>query len=229
MIILNPYRYAAAGGGGGGHSFAAKVMTSATTNLTSYASASYTPTANALLICTVVSNKGSATADTPTLSGNGLTWVQINTTTFDSGLKRVTMFRAMGASPTTGAVTADFGGVSQTGCHICVVEFTGVNTGGSNGSAAVVQSAVNSGNGSTSVTATLSALTGTTNSVYMAGGNRANPFGGTAEAGWTENNDVGLASPNAGFSDIYRIGTTDNTPLTTISSDNWGCVAIEIT
>ena len=217
----------AAGGGGGSLSFTALVMTSSTSNLSSFASASFTPTANALVLVTVANTKASA-ADTPTLTGNGLTYVQVASTTWDaSTAKRITLFRAMGSSPSAGAVTADFAGAGQTGCHICAVQFTGVDTSGTNGSGAIVQSGTNSG-GTASVTVTLSALTGSANAVYMASANRTVPFTGTPEAGWTENNDTSHASPNHGFSDIYRIGTTDNTPSTSIASDNWGAVAVEI-
>jgi len=176
-----------------------------------------------------VTNSKATAADLPTLSGCGLTWVQVATVTWDtSAIKRVTIFRALGASPRAGALTADFGGVAQTGCHICVVEFGSVDTSGTNGSGAVVQSGTNSGTASTSVTVTLAALTGSDNAVWMAAANRTVPFGGTPEAGWTENQDTSHASPNHGFSDIYRLATTDNTPSTTIASDSFGAIAIEI-
>lgn len=221
----------AAGGGGGGGPIAFATGAAnlwSTSNVSSYASNSYTPTSNALLLCGVANSRGSATAATPTLTGNGLTWVQVNTVTCDSGLKRLTIFRALGASPTTGAVTADFAGDNQTGCHIVVVQFTGVDTSGTNGSGAVVQSNTGSGAG-TSVSVTLSALTGSSNAVWMIGCNRgATGFQGTPEASWTENTDATGGSPNFGFSDIYRLATTDNTPSTTITSDNWGAVAVEI-
>lgn len=216
-------------GGGSPIAFTALVFTGSTSNVASYASGSITPSANALVICTVSNSKASA-ADTPTVTGNGLTWVQISTTTWDaSTAKRTTMFRAMGSSPSSGAVTADFAGANQTSCQICVVQFTNVATGGTNGSAAVIQGVTNAANGTTAATVTLAALTGSNNAVYMAAGNRTVPFGGTPEAGWTENNDTNTLSPNHGFSDIYRLTTTDNTPSTTIASDNWGAVAIEIT
>ena len=219
---------AAGGGGGGSLAFTHLVMTGSTSNVASYASGSFTPTSNALVLVTVANTKASA-ADTPTLTGNGLTYVQIASTTWDaSTAKRITIFRGMGASPTAGAVTADFAGASQTGCNICAVQFTGADTGGTNGSAAIVQSATNSANGTTSVNVTLAALTGSTNGVYMAGGNRSVPFGGTPDSGWTENQDTSHASPNHGFSDIYSTATTDNTPSTVIASDNWGAVAVEI-
>ena len=214
---------------GAGIAFSAVLNSWSTSNLTSYTSSSFTPTSNALVLVGIGNSQGSATAATPTVAGNGLTYVQVNTVTFDSGLKRETIFRAMGASPTAGAITVDFGGTSQTGCHIVVVQFTGTNTSGTNGSGAVVQSATASGAG-TSISVTLSALTGSNDAVWMIAGNRgASGFGGTPEAGWTENTDATGGSPNYGHTDIYRLATTDNTPSTTIgASDNYGAVALEI-
>ena len=111
------------------------------TDATSYATASITPTANYLVLASVTSSK-SGTPDTPTLSGNSLTWVQYNQIAYDtSGTQRTTtFFRAMGASPSAGALTADFGGATQTACVIVVDQFSGVDTSGTNGSGAIVQS-----------------------------------------------------------------------------------------
>ena len=226
MMIINPYRFVVAGGG---LTFTAKTMFSSTSNVSSFSTSSITPTANTLLLATVANSKATA-ADLPTLSGCGLTWVQVATVTWDtSSIKRVTLFRALGASPSAGALTADFGGVAQTGCHICVVEWGGVDTSGTNGSGAIVQSATNSGgSSSTSVTATLAALTGSINGVYMSAANRTVPFGGTPDSGWLENQDTSHTSPNHGFSDIYSTATTDNTPSTAISADSFGAIAVEI-
>ena len=63
------------------------------TDATSFTTASVTPSANALVLC-AVENSVSGTPATPTLSGNGLTWVQIATCHYDqSGTQyRVTLF-----------------------------------------------------------------------------------------------------------------------------------------
>src|SRR5688572_7949276 len=98
------------------------------TNLTSYATGSRTPTANKYSIATVTNDSASGTPTTPTLTGNGLTWSQLDTYVWDtaSGQARTTVFVAKnGASPSAGAVTADFGGVSQAGCNVTVEEIAG--------------------------------------------------------------------------------------------------------
>src|SRR5688500_5917902 len=61
---------------------------------TTFNTASYTPTTNALVLAFVTSAKAT-TPDVPTFSGNGLTWVQVATQTFDvaaTPTKRITVF-----------------------------------------------------------------------------------------------------------------------------------------
>ena len=109
--------------------------------------ASVSPSADKLQLLTVGSRTGiTADPNQPTVTGNGLTWVAVNTTVYDnssSSRRRVTVFRAMGASPSAGAIAIDFGGQNQTNVTWILDEFTGMDTTGTNGSGAVVQSAVN--------------------------------------------------------------------------------------
>src|SRR5687767_13823040 len=122
----------------------ATALTGAMNNVdqSSYATASITPTANRLILCFVQSRASSAAV--PTLTGCGLTWVQVSTGANSTTALRLTLFRAMGAAPSTGALTIDFGGQVQANCSWSVVEFDGVDTSGTNGSGAIVQaSAIN--------------------------------------------------------------------------------------
>lgn len=108
------------------------------TDLASYATASITPTANRLVLAAVF-NEGTATEENPALSGNGLTWVEVASIADAGNITRLTVLRALGASPSAGAVTIDFGGASQQRCGWSIVEFSDVDTSGTNGSGAVVQ------------------------------------------------------------------------------------------
>lgn len=119
------------------------------TDLAAYATASITPTANRLVLAAVF-NEGAGVDETPTLTGNGLTWVQIVTFEDGGANNRFTVFRAMGAAPSAGAVTIDFGGLTQTRCGWSIIEFAAVDTSGTNGSGAVVQSKTATGTGTTS-------------------------------------------------------------------------------
>src|SRR3990167_9125246 len=70
---------------------------------TSFTTASITPTANALVIAVVHGRRASGDMPSPTLSGNGLTWVEIGNDDI-GGNRQTAMFRAMVASPSAGAV-----------------------------------------------------------------------------------------------------------------------------
>lgn len=113
-----------------------------TTTGTSKTTASISPSANALIICAVHNHKpGGGNPATVTVSGCNLTWVQIATflgTTDNS--HRITLFRAMGQNPTTGALTIS-SGENDGEWFWDVTQFTGTNTDGTNGSGAVKQSA----------------------------------------------------------------------------------------
>ena len=191
---------------------AALTGSNSTTDASSYNTASITPTADRLVLAAVLSKKASA-PDTPTLSGNGLTWVQVATVTFHTigtPILRLTLFRAMGASPSTGAVTIDFGGATQLSCAWSLVEFADIDTGGTNGSAAVVQSATNAADAVAAqalLTVTLAAFGSAGNATYGA-------FGSSNVT--TTETVVG-----SGFTQLHRTGGVDpRTLLTEWRADN---------
>jgi hypothetical protein len=135
--------------------------------------ASITPTANNLVLLTVASRTNiTAAANEPTISGNGLTWVKIAGVVFDdtgASRKLVTLFRAMGAIPTAGAIAMDFGGQAQTDIGWNVDQCSGVDTTGANGAGAIVQSATNAlltPNENTVITVTLAAFSSVNNATY---------------------------------------------------------------
>lgn len=111
-----------------------------TTNQTGpYSTASITPTANRLVLAAVAVTVGASPTPALTLSGCGLTWVQVDQTV--AGARTVHLFRAMGAAPTAGvlSITGD-GTTTMTSALWTVAEFAGVDTSGTNGSGAIVQS-----------------------------------------------------------------------------------------
>lgn len=72
------------------------------------ATASKSPTAYRTQAIAVLSTKIGGALAAPTLSGNGLTWTQTDTVTYNTvavPLSRLTVFKSSGAAPTTGAVT----------------------------------------------------------------------------------------------------------------------------
>lgn len=174
------------------------VTNSSGANATSYTTASVAPTANALVLIWVAHN------DTkPTVSGNGLTWVEV----LDENLaaetpdRRMTLFRAMGASPSAEAITIDMGAATQSRCAWSVIEFTGVDTTGTNGSGAVVQAVAND-NGevaATSLAVTLAAFGSADN----------------ATAGGFMHVAIETSTEGDGFTVLGNIGATESRTLLT--------------
>lgn len=197
--------------------------------VTSLASGSWTPTANAFLRITVVNHDSvSATAPTPTLSGNGLTWVQVLTSLLGTGSKkRLTTFRSMGASPTTGATTADFAGVSQDNVLILVSECTGTDTSGTNGSGAVVQAVDGDNpNSSTTCTATLAAF-GSANNSTLGSFAIVDASTITVGAGFTQLNTNTVGSAIRNFQE-WQLANDTTVDATTAAAKAWACHGIEL-
>lgn len=137
------------------------------TNATSYTTASISPTGNTLILVSVYSRKtGDATG--ATLTGNGLTWESVVSQEDSGNSLRHEIFRSMGASPSTGAITIDFGAQTQELCAWNVTQFNGVDTSGTNGSGAVGVSAgnVDESMGNTGITVTLAAFGSVNNATY---------------------------------------------------------------
>lgn len=190
---------------------------------------------NRLILATVAARTNLSTnTNTPTLTGAGLTWVIIADVLFDTtsaSRKRVTVFRAMGASPTGGVLTIDYGGQTQTSIIWVVDEFSGMDTTGTNGSGAIAQVATNSDGSAlhSTITATLGAFTSTNNATYGAmaadGNPPASPTPGTGFA------QVGTAADTTdGVVICTQFEATNNTsvPITWSKNVDMGAVAVEI-
>ena len=137
-----------------------------TVDANSFATASVAPPADHLILMTVANTHGTA-ATLPTVTGASMTWDQVDTVTNAAGLNRVTLFRAMAASPGSGVLTIDFGGVTQTACSWNVTWVAGAQTG-ANGANAIVQSVDNTAASATSLTVTLAAFGSSNNVAYGA-------------------------------------------------------------
>lgn len=203
-------------------------------NASSYATGSITPTANRLVLAAVSNFRGGSGAiEIPTLTGNGLTWVQVATVqSANANLgRRVTVFRAMGASPSAGAVTIDFAGATQSNCAWSIIEFSDIDTSGTDGSGAVVQSKTASNTTGTAGTADFDAAFGdaVNNATYSAltmGGGGTDVI--THEAGFTELHEVQPTGEAQRLHSMWRLAE-DQTPAPTwVNSLHWAQVAIEI-
>jgi hypothetical protein len=116
------------------------------TDATSFTTASISPAANNLIlaVCASYANVGVASPVVDSVTGGGMTtWDSVGTIQQnDSGilLEQLTIFRALQASPTSGTLTFNFGTDSLEICAWSIVQFSGVETSGTNGDTAVRQS-----------------------------------------------------------------------------------------
>ncbi len=198
----------------------------------SYTTAAYQPSPNALVLAFVVASISPPPASAPvSFTGNGLTWVLVKSTAYgNKGGWNASLWRAMGAVPTNTAGTVSFGGFAQASCAIAVLQIANVDTTGTNGSGAIVQSVSNQASGPLAV-ATMAALNPSgKDAAFGFSGNLTNPYGGTKEAGWTLdlNNGAGGGATQLGAFISYQLNSLDNTISVSQAPQGWGVIGIEV-
>lgn len=195
---------------------------------TTYVTASISPSANALVLLWITNERlGSAPAAVSSVTGCGLTWVQIDTVANYGNNCRLSLFRALGASPTSGTVTITYP-ASMWSAIWSIAQFTGVETSGSNGSGAIVQSAQNFAAGAgSSLTVTLGSTVGAGSMVAGGWSYNVNDMGMNAGVDWTTLGTVGIARPIQILS-AYNITGDETATATTTSSGSRGGIAVEI-
>jgi N-acetylglucosamine-6-sulfatase len=192
-------------------------------SLSSYTTAPITPSPNALILLAVISRKSSNVPAAPIVSGSDLEWVQVVSKPNSSSTTRLTVFRAMGGSPSSGPVTIDYQGVQQVWVNWSIVQIDGVETSGANGENAIVQFALSSGTGAIG-SVSLGSFESPTNATYGVFGQ-----GGTDTytpgSGFT-----GLAQHNAKgsiFSE-FRADNDTSVDASWTTARNWSGIALEI-
>lgn len=203
------------------------------TDTTSWATASISPGANKLILAAVVTTRTGASTTVVSASGCGLTWVAVGTPlqfdTESTPRSRLSLFRAMGASPSAGAVTFSTGANSHTGARWIVSEYDGVDTSGADGSGAIVQSVTNPGRAGTP-SVTLAAFGDVGNGAYAAFSQDPNELVNEFEAGWTQLAEVVSAAPAMYLVAGWRADNDTVPRLTDVvnASTDWGAVGAEL-
>ena len=163
------------------------------TNTTVYTSAPIGPAPNTLVTIAVLSQRSYGASPAPTVTGGGMTaWEQVASVTFDplsAPLRRLTIFRAMSAAPGSGPITITFAG-NQSHAQWIVSQWDGVETSGTNGSGAIVQTASNAADVVNGLGVTLSAFGDAANVAYGV-------FGVTS--------NVAAVTPGSGFGEIAEV------------------------
>ncbi|MGE5744365.1 MAG: invasin domain 3-containing protein [Gemmatimonadota bacterium] len=142
------------------------------TNASLFTTASIAPAPNALVTVAVLTHQASAAAPSPTLTGGGMSaWTVVASVAYNGAtpLDRLTIFRAMSASPGSGPITIT-SSVTVSNCQWIVSQWNGVDQSGTNGSGAIAQTASASGSAVTSLTAALAAFASPSNVAYGAFG-----------------------------------------------------------
>lgn len=199
-----------------------------TSNLSGSASttrttASFTPSANAILVVGFHVLAGSSPPSPTWTDSAGLTWTTITDTGFNSTNRYTVKWAQVGASPSAMTVTADYGATSTSSASWGVVELTGHNT-----TTPIVTGSTQTGSGTstTPATATVPALSASGNYQLLFVAARTSSC--TAEAGWTELFDRNGATTS--LLAAYYTGTPgDTSPTATLSgSAIWRCVGFEV-
>lgn len=199
-------------------------------NATSYATASWTPTAGRLAICCVeVEISGSPVAPT-SVTGNSLTWTKIVEYNDDtSGTEmNISIWAALtGASPSAGAVTADFNAVTQAGCCVIVDEVTGAYVSGTV-SQAFVQTKTGSANATgTSESISLTSAITSGNASYGVFHHQADETT-TQGTGYTQLGVGSHAGPSNGLMTEYKAAGSQTVDASWVTSAGKGGIAAEI-
>jgi len=172
--------------------------------------ASGSPHSNWLQLLTISSRTTTSTdPNIPTVTGAGLTWELVDTIIYDTGgssRKRVSLFRALGTA-SAGALTIDFAGQQQAANAWVWDEVDGADTGGTNGSAAIVQTdtVLDASGSATALSATLSAFGDSANATY---------------ANISMGNSSVTATPGSGFAQVGSALGSQTRTYTEFRNDN---------
>lgn len=216
-------------------------MAIAVSNLTSGSSTSagsifnygqIAPTSNDLILMSISARRSDSTQPVaPTVTGNGLTWVEGTEVYYDQDSttrKSLFIFRALG-NTTAGSGTISFGTQSISAFNVIVDDVSGIDTSGANGAGAIVQAVIKNDTTGTAagLSITLAAFSGTDNSTYGAFANDApNPW--VPGVGYTQKGSATSASVDIMTEFEVANNTTVNGTFTNIAGVRVGGIGMEL-
>jgi hypothetical protein len=200
-----------------------------TTNQKVYTTASISPAPNTLITLAVLGHRGVAATPSPIVTGAGMTWDEVATVVFDSlsiPSKRMTIYRAMSASPGNGPLTITFANTVSNALWI-VSQWDGVDLSGANGAGAIVQTGAVSADRVTGLTVNLAPFAHASNVAYGVVGVKKNVLSVTPGTGFTEIDEQ--PSGETTTSDLQaEWATNDNTINATWTRANSAVLGVEI-
>jgi hypothetical protein len=206
------------------------VATDTTGNAAEYTTAAFTCGAYRLVLC-LASTTDTVLPDEHSITSLHGTWTQIANTnyhTIGTPLAKVTLWRLMTTTGTVSSTLTNKFSNGATGSGLGVIEWSGVNTSGSDGSGAVVQVKMNALDGSAGPTVTLSELSGNRNGVF-GGVSDDEGTGYAAQTSLTTDFNLNHNNPFMTFYGGHRSNTTNAViTLTDSASRDYGFVGVEI-
>ena len=195
-----------------------------------YTTATIAPAANALITVAVLGYNSSSTPPIPTLSGGGMaSWDVVASITFDTGTlprRRLTVFRALSATPTNGALTIT-SSKTLSNAQWIVSQWDGVDQSGVNGAGAIGQAGSTRGEAASGLTVPLIAFENPGNAAYGAFGVRSKVVSVTPGAGFMEISEQ--PSGESALGDLEAEWAVSlNTIAATWTNLNAGALGIEI-
>jgi len=199
----------------------ATVLTSGSdeTDRTVYTTASVSPGSNKLILAIVNGLRLAVSPNSaPTFAGNGLTWVQVGTVAYEhaggeTGRTRMSVFRAMGAAPSSGAITFTFP-ETQARASWSIIEFDNIDTGGANGADAIVQSIISAEATTTNPIATLAAFGSINNATFGTTGWSVGDPTVTPGTGFAELSEDDLPPNGTGVQTEFRLDNDTTVDVT---------------
>mgnify|MGYP001582549698 CR=1 FL=1 len=199
------------------------------TDASSYVNTSWTPPTSGLILVGV-GTRVVAGPNIPTISGNGITWVQIATILFTASTtndERITLFGADASGSSAGATSVAFAGQTQLSCTVSFLQATGVDLSGGV-AAAFVQKPTGSDIAATSGSIALAAAADAANRPIALWFHFANEVT-TPRTNWTEADDLRGSGPLRGVETQYRSDAFETTASASwVTSSRWGVIAAEL-
>lgn len=207
--------------------------TASTTNATSYASPSFTPTARDLLVL-FVPTSGTTATGTATASANGITFTKVGQATKGAGPDTLYCFIAnqlVPPSPASMTTTFDCTGDTASGAIVCIALVSGMSRAGLSAIrtiAGVQQVDDDSGVAGGVAPSTVFPANALTTNPTIQGVLTTVGSGSTPPTNWTERVDATYATPTTGGGYSSRDSGFTGTTITLGSTANGNCCAYAI-
>lgn len=201
-------------------------------NLNAYSNSSWSPPTTGIILALYHGRRTTpAGPGVPTMAGNGLTWVHINSFQYETTDRRIGLFAAFASGATTGATTITWPGGAGEEMLGCNVSFFQMTNAYESGTLAEIFRQFVTGSGSTGSTGTVnfSAAGDARNRVIAWFDHDANEAS-TKDADYTEiDNMHGLGHPRSTISE-WRPNVFDTQATATWSTPDvaWGGIGVEV-